>query len=97
MVLLCLLILHRKGTINTDDDVTIRLLIVLALAVIHAIFMVLAVGKQSVIAGSRIYARQLLLSCETFIGKEKAAKPPTKARRGKAQSGGGSNGSHFPR
>ncbi len=89
MVVLCLFILHRKGTIDTDDDVTIRLLIVLALAVIHAVYMVFAVGKQSVIAASRIYARQLLLSCETFIGKEKAAKPPTKPRRGKAHSTGG--------
>jgi hypothetical protein len=68
--------------------VTIRLLIVLAFAVIHAFYMVFAVGKQSVIDGSRTYARQLLLSCETFIGKGKVAKPPTKPRGGKAQSSG---------
>jgi hypothetical protein len=88
MVLLCLFILYRKGTIDTDDDVTIRLLIVLAFAVIHAIYMVFAVGKQSVIDAARTYARQLLLSCETFIGKEKPAKCPTKPRGGKAQSSG---------
>jgi hypothetical protein len=85
MVLLCLFVLYRKGTIDTDDDVTVRLLIVLAFAVIHAIYMLFAVSKQSLVDASRTYARQLLLSCETFIGKEKPAKAPMKPR-GKAHS-----------
>lgn len=81
MVLLCLLILYRKGTIDTEDDVTVRLLIVLAFAVIHAIYMLFAVSKGSVVDASQTYARQLLLSCETFIGKEKPTRPPAKPRR----------------
>ena len=85
MVLLCLFILYLKGTIDTKDDVTIRLLIVLAFAAVHAIYMVLAVGKQTVIEASRTYARQLLLSCEAFIAKEKPVKSPTKPRGGKTQ------------
>lgn len=88
LVLLCLFILYRKGTIDTGDDVTIRLLIVLAFAVIHAAFMMFAVGKPSVIDAARTYARQLLLSCETFIGRERA-KPPTTPRGAKAKSIGG--------
>jgi hypothetical protein len=47
MVALCLFILYRKGNIDPDDDVTIRLLIVLAFAMIHAIYMVFAVSRQS--------------------------------------------------
>jgi hypothetical protein len=86
IVLLCLLILYRKGAIETDDDVTIRLLIVLAFAVIHAFYMTFAVSKQTVIDASRTYARQLLLSCETFIGKEKLANPPRKSGGGKAHN-----------
>lgn len=85
MVLLCLFILYRKGTIATEDDVTVRLLIVLAFAVIHAVYMVFAVSKQSVINASRTYARQLLLSCETLIGKDKPTKPPAKPRRKKTE------------
>jgi hypothetical protein len=88
MVLLCLFILYRKGTIDSEDDVTIRLLIVLAFAVIHAIYMVFAVSRQSVIDASRTYARQLLLSCEAFIGKQKLAKPPAKPRAGNARRAG---------
>lgn len=88
MVLLCLFMLYRKGTIDTDDDVTVRLLIVIVFALIHAIYMVFAVSKHSVVDASRTYARQLLLSCETFISKEKPAKPPGKPRGAKAQSSG---------
>jgi hypothetical protein len=88
VVLLCLFILYRKGAIDTDDDATIRLLIVLAFAVIHALYMVFAVSKQSVIDAWRTYGRQLLLSCEAFIGKEKPFRPPTKPRGGRAQSSG---------
>lgn len=82
IVLLCLTLLYRKGIVDTEDDVTVRLLIVLVFAVIHAIYMTFAVGKKSVVDASRTYARQLLLSCETFIGKEKPAKPPIRRRAG---------------
>lgn len=88
MILLCAFVLYRKGTIDAEDDVTVRLLIVLAFAAIHAIYMVFAVSTQSVTDASRTYARQLLLSCETFIAKEKPAKPPAKPRGLKALSDG---------
>lgn len=84
IVLLCFALLYRKGVIDTEDDVTIRLLIVLAFAIIHAIYMIVAVDKKSVIDASRTYARQLLLSCETFIGKQKSTKSSTRPRAGKA-------------
>lgn len=87
MVLMCLVLLYRQGPIDTDDDVTIRLLIVLAFAIIHAIYMIAAVSKPSVVDASRTYARQLLLSCEAFIGKQKSTKPSTLTRGGKAQRG----------
>jgi hypothetical protein len=78
IVLLCLILLYRKGTIDTDDDMTLRLLVVLAFAVIHGLYMAFAVSKQSVIDASRTYARQLILSCETFIGKQANKPAPPK-------------------
>ncbi|WP_201266140.1 hypothetical protein [Bradyrhizobium japonicum] len=83
MVVLCLFVLYRRGIIDTEDDVTVRLLIVLAFAVIHAIYMMSAVSKRSVVDASETYARQLLLSCETFIGKEHRTANSATASRGR--------------
>lgn len=81
IVMLCLFTLYRKGTIDADDDMTLRLLIVLAFAIIHAVYMAFAVSKKSVIDASRTYARQLILACETFIGRQ-VAKPTAALKKG---------------
>lgn len=85
LVLLCAFILYQKGAINTDDDMTIRLLIVLAFAIIHTVYMAFAVSLQGVTDAGRIYARQLILSCETLMSKVKPepAPKPTKAKKEK--------------
>jgi hypothetical protein len=57
------------------------MIIVLALSIIHSLYMAFGVSKQSVVDASRIYARQLILSCETFLAKEK--KSATKTTRKK--------------
>jgi uncharacterized membrane protein YqaE (UPF0057 family) len=44
IVVLGLFILRRKGAIDTDNAVTIDCLTVLAFAVIHAIYLVLAIS-----------------------------------------------------
>jgi len=71
LVLFCGFFLYKRMPIDTDDDTTMRLLVVVVLAVVHSLFMGFGVTKQSVIDASRIYARQLILSCEKFLGKEK--------------------------
>lgn len=83
IILLCVLMLYRKGVIDFNDDLALRLLIVLAFAIIHAIYMAFGVTKQSVVDASRTYARQLILSCETFLGKKKskARRPVSTSRR----------------
>ena len=88
LILLSGFILFKRGALDTDDETTIALLIVVALAVVHSLFMAFGVSQQSVIEASRTYARQLILSCETFLGKEKpvAPKPPPKPRTPKAQA-----------
>lgn len=75
LILLCGYLLYKKGAFDSDDETTIAQLIVVALAVVHSLFMGFGVSRQAVYEASRQYARQLILSCETFLGKEaKAAK-----------------------
>lgn len=86
LILLCGFLLYKKGALDADDETTIALLIVVALAIVHSLFMGFGVSRQSVIEASRAYARQLILSCETFLGKEKpvAPKAPPKPKAAKA-------------
>lgn len=81
LLLLCAFLLHKKEMIDTGDETTIALLIVVALAVVHSLFMAFGVTCAAVTEASRTYARQLILSCETFLGKEKPAKLPGTPRR----------------
>ncbi|MCZ8181490.1 MAG: hypothetical protein O9322_00815 [Beijerinckiaceae bacterium] len=70
LVLLCGSMLYKKGVFDTDDETTIALLIIVVLAVVHSLFMGFGVSRQAVIEASRQYSRQLILSCETFLGNE---------------------------
>jgi hypothetical protein len=81
LVLLCTSFLYKKGEIDTDDETTMALLIVVALAVVHSVFMGFVVTKQSVIEAARTFARQLILSCETLSGEEKP-KPAPRGQKG---------------
>ncbi len=74
LILLCMFFLYRRFPLNTDDDTTLRLLVVVVLAILHSLYMGFGVSRQSVIDASRIYARQLILSCETFLAKNAKAK-----------------------
>ena len=66
VVLICLAAVWFRFPISPDDDVTIRLLCVLVVAFLHAIYFLLAVNEGSVIEGANQYARQLLLGCEAL-------------------------------
>jgi hypothetical protein len=81
LVLLCGFFLYRRMPLDPEDDTTMRLVVVVVLAIVHSLYMGFGVTKQGVVDASRIYARQLILSCERFLGKEK--KEPAKATKKK--------------
>lgn len=82
LTLLSVYLLYRKGPIDVDDETTVALLIVIALAVVHSLFMVFGVSRQSVIEASRTYARQLILCIEAFVGKDQKAAGKAKTKGG---------------
>lgn len=79
VVAICAGLLWRSAPVNIDDPFTGRVLVVLVVAVIHAVYIVAVVNQRSVIAAARTYARQLILSTETFLA---AGKKP-RASKGK--------------
>jgi hypothetical protein len=85
LALVCLagFLLYKKRAMDTEDETTIALLIVVALAIVHSLFMAFGVSRQSVVEASRTYARQLILSCETFLGRKPREVAP-KLRKPKA-------------
>lgn len=83
VVLVCLAALWFRIPISVDDDVAVRLLGVLVVAVLHATFFLLAVNQQNVIEGANQYARQLLLACESL----QTGAPLKKASRRDGASG----------
>jgi hypothetical protein len=85
LVLLCAYLLYNRGTLDLEDETTMALLIVVALAVVHSLFMGFGVSRNAVIEASRQYARQLILSCETFLGREAAAPKLAKPKAPKAK------------
>ena len=44
-----------------------RIVVVLVIAAAHALYFLLLVSPESVKAAARTYARQLIISCETFL------------------------------
>jgi hypothetical protein len=77
VVCICGGILWRSWPINMDDSLTTRVIVVLIVAAIHALYIGLVVTRAGVMEAARTYARQLILSCETFLATEK---PPTKPK-----------------
>ncbi|MBR1201049.1 hypothetical protein JQ574_34160 [Bradyrhizobium sp. AUGA SZCCT0158] len=82
LVLISGFFLYKKSPLNTDDDTTLRLLVVLVLAIVHSLLMAFGMNKKSVIDASRIYARQLILSCETLIAKDNKTSAKTTKKKG---------------
>jgi hypothetical protein len=83
VVAICGAILWQRAPVNMSDDMTSRVLVVMVVAAVHAIYITLLVKPQNVMAASRTYARQLILSCETFLAVQKPPRAPPKPK-GKA-------------
>ncbi len=76
VVLICAGLLWYRWPLDTADSMTARVIVVLVVAAAHALYFLLLVSSDSVKAAARTYARQLILSCETFLA---AGKPAGKA------------------
>lgn len=57
-----------------DDASTVRIIVVLGVAVAHAVYFLLVVSRDNVKAAAKTYARQLIISCEAFISGGSTAK-----------------------
>jgi hypothetical protein len=76
VVLICAGLLWYHWPLDTADSMTARIMVVLVVAAAHALYFLLVVSPESVKAAARTYARQLILSCETFLA---GGKPPARA------------------
>lgn len=55
-----------------------KLVIIMVAAVLHSAYLIFAVGKKAVYDASRVYGRQLILSCDTLMKKPSTATSKTK-------------------
>jgi hypothetical protein len=81
VVALCIGLVWQRWPLTINDDLTTRVVVVLVVAAIHALYIAVVVNKASLMEAARTYARQLILSCETFLAAEKP--PAGKAKAAK--------------
>lgn len=79
VVALCGCLLWRNAPLSIADPFTARVIVVLVIAAIHALYILAIVNERSVIAAARTYARQLIVSTETFLAAGNTAKKAKKA------------------
>jgi hypothetical protein len=82
VVAICVALLWH-GNWTWGSELGKRTIVVLLIAVMHAMYVCAAVRKSLVRDASRAYARELILSCEAFIGSPAANKsrsPPRKRK-----------------
>jgi hypothetical protein len=60
-----------------------RIIVVFVVAVLHALYIGLGVNRTAVAEAAKSYARQLILSCETLLGKVKPAPAAAKPKKPK--------------
>ena len=76
VVLICAGLLWYRWPFDATESMTARIVVVLVVAAAHALYFLLLVNAGNVKAAARTYARQLIISCETFLA---AVKPAPKA------------------
>jgi hypothetical protein len=84
VVLLCFWALSGGAPFVALGDLRSRILVVFVVAAIHALYIGLAVNQRVVGEAARSYARQLILSCESFLGK---ARPEVEKRKRTKRAG----------
>lgn len=66
VVVICVCSLSFGVPINPSEDAALKLTVIVAFTGIHAAFFFTHVNEAAVKGASRLYARQLILSCETL-------------------------------
>ncbi len=80
VVSVCIFILWKQAW-DTDTPQGSRVAVVLIVAAAHAAYMILAVSRAAVWDASKAYARELILSCESFLAQSKSPARKTAARK----------------
>lgn len=63
---ICAYLLSERAPLNFNDGLTQKLLAVITIAVLHAVYIVTFVSESGVVEAAKLYARQLLLCCEAL-------------------------------
>jgi hypothetical protein len=84
VVLVCLWAMAGGAPFAALGALQSRVAVVLAVAAIHALYIGLAVNRRGVGDAARTYARQLILSCESFLAKQ----TPAAEKTGRAKRAG---------
>jgi hypothetical protein len=79
VVAICAAVLWRRGALDIDNDLTIRTVVVLIIAAIHAAYFALIVTKNGVKEAARKYGRELILSTEALMAGTRAPAARKKA------------------
>lgn len=70
--LICAGVIYFKPTyFLAQQQIEEKLVVVMAAALLHSAYMILAVNKDSVREASRAYGRQLILSCDTLMRSQR--------------------------
>lgn len=85
IVAVCAFILWRLSW-DTNTPQGSRATVVLVVAVAHAGYMFLAVGRAAVWDASKAYGRELILSCEAFLSQSRSPAVKTTARKSAAKT-----------
>jgi hypothetical protein len=79
VVAICAAVLWHRGALDMDNDPTMRTVVVLMIAAIHATYFALVVTKNGVKEAGRKYGRELILSTEGLMGGTRAPAAREKA------------------
>jgi hypothetical protein len=72
-VVACCIVIFMAAPLAPFVGSKSRVIVVLAVAAIHALYIGFGVTRGGLEDAARIYARQLILSCEAFVGKQSKA------------------------
>ena len=72
--------------LNWSAPLSQRTIVVLLIAAVHGFYVIAVVRESAATDASRAYARELILSCESFLKEKKATKPtPPKKKASKTE------------
>jgi hypothetical protein len=72
VVAICAAVLWLRSPLDMDNDLTMRTVVVLVIAALHATYFGFVVTKDGVNEAARKYARELILSTEALMGGTRA-------------------------